>query len=220
MNPSRPFDLASNCAMARIARSVVALSAVITLSSGLATKARANTRLVRKLPAEVTAAINQQIQYELDGAQEYLSLASTYYAKNLNGFGAWYTAQYVEELNHARMMIFFLTDKDETPEIGAISRPVINFSTALDAATQSLTLEETQTERINKLYDLTVATNARDAASFLLFFINEQVQEEASFKNQVDKLNLAGDDRAALLALDKDLGARVIPALFMPPPAP
>lgn len=194
--------------------------AITSISLALAGEANANTRLLRKLPAEVTAAINQQIQHELDGAQEYLSLASTFYAKNLNGFGAWYTAQYVEELNHARMMMFFLTDKDETPEIGGTSRPVINFTSALDAASQSLGLEEVQTERINKLYDLAVSTNTREAASFLLFFINEQVQEEASFKNQVDKLTLAGDDRAALLALDKDLGARAIPVLFMPPPAP
>jgi len=199
----------------RIALATIGFSIALT---GAASAKSAG--LVRKLPAEVTAAINQQIQHELDGAQEYLSLASTYYARNLNGFGAWYTAQYVEELNHARMMIFFLTDKDETPEIGGTSRPVINFTTSLDAASQSLALEETQTERINKLYDLSVATNARDAASFLLFFINEQVQEEASFKNQVDKLNLAGDDRAALLAMDKDLGVRVIPALFTPPPVP
>lgn len=187
---------------------------------GISGHARANATLVRKLPAEVTAALNQQIQYELDGAQEYLSLATSFYAKNLSGFGAWYTAQYAEELNHARMMIFFLTDKDESPEIGGTSQPVISFTTAVDAASQSLAFEEIQTDRINKLYDLAVATNARDAASFLLFFINEQVQEEASFKNQVDKLTLAGDDRAALLAMDKDLGARVVPPLFMPPPAP
>ncbi|NBQ53061.1 MAG: ferritin [Proteobacteria bacterium] len=158
--------------------------------------------------------------YELNGAQEYLSLASNFYAINLNGFGSWYTAQYVEELNHARMMMFFLTDKDETPAIGGIDVPTITFSTPLDAASKSLVLEEIQTERINKLHDLATAMNSRDAATFLLFFITEQVQEEANFKNQVDRLILAGDDRAALLALDKDAGARIIPPFFMPPPAP
>ena len=179
-----------------------------------------NAALVRKLPPEVTTAINQQIKNELDGAQEYLRLANNFYAINLNGFGAWYTAQYAEELNHARMMMFFLTDKDEIPVIEGVDVPTITFTTTLDAASRSLALEEIQTDRIYKLHDLATATNSRDAATFLLFFITEQVQEEANFKNQVDKLTLAGDDRAALLAMDKDAGLRVIPPMFMPPPAP
>lgn len=201
-------------------QTVTAVAVAAGLTTSITGPVMAESTLVRKLPAEVTAALNQQIQYELEGAQEYLSLATSFYAKNLNGFGNWYTAQYVEELNHARMMMFFLNDKDETPEVPALAKPIMTFTSAIDAASQSLALEETQTERIHKLHELTVTTNTRDAATFLLFFINEQVQEEASFKNQVDKLALAGDDRAALLAIDKELSARVVPPLFMPPPAP
>ena len=203
-----------------IAMPALRLVAASALTFSTAGYGAADTAMVRKLPPEVTSAINQQIKDELHGAQEYLSLASNFYAINLNGFGSWYTAQYVEELNHARMMMFFLTDKDETPAIGGIDVPTITFSTPLDAASKSLALEEFQTERINQLHDLATAMNSRDAATFLLFFITEQVQEEANFKNQVDKLTLAGDDRAALLALDKDAGARLIPPFFMPPPAP
>jgi ferritin len=195
----------------------LAVASALTLST--AGHGATDTAMVRKLPPEVTSAFNQQIKDELNGAQEYLRLASHFYGINLNGFGSWYTAQYVEELNHARMMMFFLTDKDETPIIAGIDVPTINFTTPLDAASSSLNLEEIQTERIYKLHDLATSMNSRDAATFMLFFITEQVQEEANFKNQVDKLTLAGDDRAALLALDKDAGARLIPPFFMPPPA-
>jgi ferritin len=42
----------------------------------------------------------------------------------------------------------------------------------------------------------------------LQWFITEQVEEEKSAGDIVDKLRLAGDQKAALLLLDRDLGTR------------
>jgi len=45
--------------------------------------------------------------------------------------------------------------------------------------------------------------------NMLQWFVNEQVEEEASFSEVLDKLKLIDGDKKALLLLDKDLGQRV-----------
>jgi ferritin len=43
---------------------------------------------------------------------------------------------------------------------------------------------------------------------FLQWFVNEQVEEEASVQEIVDKLRLIGDKSSAALYLDKEYGKR------------
>ena len=47
--------------------------------------------------------------------------------------------------------------------------------------------------------------------TFLHFFITEQVQEERSVSNVIDKLEMAGSSREGLLFVDAELAARTAP---------
>ncbi len=55
----------------------------------------------------------------------------------------------------------------------------------------------------------------KDHASqiFLQWFVNEQVEEEASAKAIIQQLKLLGDSKAGLFQVDRELGQRV----FTPP---
>ena len=44
--------------------------------------------------------------------------------------------------------------------------------------------------------------------AFLTWFVNEQVEEEANASELIDRLTMAGDDKAALLMLDHELKSR------------
>ncbi len=61
---------------------------------------------------------------------------------------------------------------------------------------------------INRLAKL--ADQVKDAAThnFLLFFIEEQVEELASAKLVVDRLTMIGDSTPGLLMIDRQLGER------------
>lgn len=52
----------------------------------------------------------------------------------------------------------------------------------------------------------------RAALSFLDWYLKEQVEEEASVGGVLATLKLIGDDKKALLMLDKDLAARTFVA--------
>ena len=72
--------------------------------------------------------------------------------------------------------------------------------------------EKKGTSMINDLYAL--ATEEKDYAtqSMLKWFIDEQVEEEESAKDIIDKLKLIGDNGYGLYQLDKELAARVYTA--------
>jgi ferritin len=65
---------------------------------------------------------------------------------------------------------------------------------------------------INKLVDLAIAESDHAANSFLQWFVNEQVEEEATVEAIVDKLKLVGDHGVALFMLDAELAKRTLPA--------
>ena len=97
----------------------------------------------------------------------------------------------------------------ESPEALTSKEPVGIFS-------QSLKLEETQSLRIQDLQALASSLNARDAATFLQWFIDEQVEEEDSFQTVVDRIQLVESSLEGILLIDKDLGARGPAILWMP----
>ena len=50
--------------------------------------------------------------------------------------------------------------------------------------------------------------NDRMTLNFVDWFISEQVEEEEAVKNIIKRLELFGDDKAALYLMDKELGER------------
>jgi ferritin len=64
------------------------------------------------------------------------------------------------------------------------------------------------TGKINELYELAVKEKDYPVQALLQWFITEQVEEEASALQIVERLRMIGDDSAALLILDAEMGAR------------
>ena len=173
-----------------------------------------------RLPDDLIDAFNVQIKSELDGANFYLGLSNHFYLKNLDGFGHWFGQQYFEELNHARIMMDFLKHKNAKVVLTSIDAPAALASEEPAAIFEkSLTTEETQTNRIHDLHARALASNARDASTFLQWFIDEQVQEEDRFQNILDRILLVKSSLEGILLIDKDLLARG-PAVIWNPGQP
>jgi ferritin len=61
---------------------------------------------------------------------------------------------------------------------------------------------------INELYAAAAAENDYASQVFLQWFIDEQVEEEANATEMIDRLSMAGDNKAALLMLDNEMKSR------------
>ena len=74
---------------------------------------------------------------------------------------------------------------------------------------KALAQEQGVSREIDSLYELAFREKAFAAVAELQWFLTEQVEEEKTAREIVAKFKLIGDDPAALIDLDRELGARV-----------
>jgi len=157
---------------------------------------------------DLRTAINEQIKYELYSAYMYLAMSADCSDRNLTGFAHWLRRQAEEEVEHAMRFYDFLVERGGRIELHAIDRPPVEFGSPLQIMEQSLEHERFVTSRINGLYDLAIETQDRPAQVMLQWFITEQVEEEASIDEIVQRMKMFGSEGPALFMLDRDLGSR------------
>ena len=162
---------------------------------------------------KMEAAFNDQINKEYYSEYLYKAMKARFSEMNLNGFVNWFHIQEQEEKAHAEGMYDYVLERGGHIELGAIDKPEIKGTTPLEIFRQVLEHEEYVTSRINALADVADEVKDRAALIFLNWYIKEQVEEEASVGGVLATLELIGDDKQGLLALDKELAARV----FNPP---
>lgn len=157
-------------------------------------------------------AFNDQINKELYSEYLYLGMKTYFSELNLQGFVNWFDVQIQEEHAHAMGMYDYLIERGGKVQLATIEAPEIKGKTPLEVFEQVLSHEEFVTSRINALMDVAEEVKDRAALSFLDWYLKEQVEEESSVGGVLATLKLIGDDKKALLMLDKDLAARVFTA--------
>jgi ferritin len=160
------------------------------------------------LNPKLTKLLNEQINNEMSSSYVYLAMAGWFERTPYAGFAQWMFAQSREETMHALKFYQYLVDRDAKVELQPIAQPKMDYTSPMDAFQHSLQQEEKVTQQINDLYE--VAEQVKDHASknLLLWFLNEQMEEEKTVRDMLDRLKLAGEDPASLLVLDREAGAR------------
>lgn len=153
-----------------------------------------------------------QINKELYSEYLYLSMKAYFQSLNLNGFATWMDVQIQEEHAHAMGMYNYVIERGGRVALEAIEKPANNWANPLDLFKAVLTHEEFVTSRINALMDVADEQKDRAATIFLNWYLKEQVEEEANVGGVIAQLEMIGDDKSGLFALDKELGARTFVA--------
>ena len=164
------------------------------------------------LDKKLEAAFNDQINKELYSEYLYLGMKAIFADMNLPGFVNWFDVQVQEERAHAMGMFDYVHERNAQVTLEAIDKPEIKGSTPLEIFEQVLEHEEYVTSRINALMDVAEEVRDRAALSFLDWYVKEQVEEEAIVGGVLATLKLIGEDKKALLLLDKDLATRTFVA--------
>ncbi|MDY0391188.1 ferritin [Desulfobulbus oligotrophicus] len=158
---------------------------------------------------KILNAINKQINAEMYSAYLYLSMEAHFQSIGLLGFATWMRAQAQEEMMHAMKFYDYVYERGGTVTLEAIDKPEATWDTPLAVFEAVLAHEKHVTSLINDLVEL--AINERDHASniFLQWYVTEQVEEEASVNEVIDKLKLIEGTRSGLFMVDAELGKRV-----------
>jgi ferritin len=160
------------------------------------------------LTEELAAALNDQVTMELSSAHQYLALSAWLEKEGLPGMANWMRLQAAEENEHAMKFYRFLVDRDVAVVLKSIPEPLTEFAGVVDVFQAAMAAEQRVTASINNLYGM--ATDARDFASYPLldWFVNEQIEEEATVQQIIDDLERTIGNGHALLMLDRELAAR------------
>lgn len=160
------------------------------------------------LTKELEDALNAQVTLELESAHQYLALSAWLEGEGLPGMAHWMRLQSGEENEHAMKFFEFLVDRNASVKLGPLPAPRTEFASVVDVFRASLSAEQRVTAAINGIY--AIAVDTRDFASYPLldWFVNEQVEEEATVQQIIDDLERIEGNGHALLMLDRELGGR------------
>lgn len=166
------------------------------------------------LSQKMTDAINEQINAELYSGYLYMSMAAYFEDLQLPGCAHWMTVQAQEEMTHALRLYKHLVDRGGRALMKPIDGPATEWDSPL-ACFQAVAEHEAKvTSLINGLMSLAREENDFASESFLHWFVNEQVEEEASAAEVVGKIKMVEQTQGGLYMLDAEMAARVF---TMPP---
>ena len=161
-----------------------------------------------KLSPELEQAFNSQITLEFRASMVYRQLAIEMDIRDLPGLASWLRHQADEEIVHANKFIDHLVDRDNHPVIGTIEPPRQVVDSVLDAFRAAFRHEQQNSESIRELVRLAERGGDLDSRPLLNWFLQEQIEEEATVSNIVSHVELIHDDGPGLLRLDEELGQR------------
>jgi ferritin len=152
--------------------------------------------------------INDQIKAEFDSAYIYLSMSAYFENKNFKGMAHWTKKQAKEEMEHAEKLMEHLYERGARVVLEAVAKPAAEFDGPLAVFKEVLKHEQFVTSRFYKMMDLAREEKDYTTQSMLNWFIDEQVEEEASADEIVQKLEFLGNSNSSLYLLDKELAQR------------
>ncbi|WP_342536038.1 ferritin [Sporosarcina sp. FSL K6-3508] len=157
---------------------------------------------------KLAQALNEQMNNEFAAAQTYLSMASYCEYRNYSGFAHYYLQQVEEERFHAMKIYSYLNDRGIHAVITEIPAPTTSFENLVHTFEVALEQEKKVTKSFYAIMDLAWEEKEHATISFLNWFLDEQVEEEATFDKHIEYLKRIRDDKNALFIYEKELASR------------
>jgi len=157
---------------------------------------------------KIEKAFNKQLNEEAKSAYLYMSMAAYFESINFKGFASWMQKQASEEFKHTMKFYGHIMERGGKVRLAAIEAPQTEWASPLAAFENAYKHELFITKNINDLVKLARDEQDNAAGVFLNWFVSEQVEEEASADEVVQKLKMIKDSTNGLFMLDSKLGKR------------
>lgn len=160
------------------------------------------------LSEKMAQTLNDQLNAELYSSYLYYSMSAYFESTNLKGIAHWFRIQTQEELAHAHKIYQFINDRNGNVNLKAVQAPPTAWGSPLAAFEEAYKHEQEVTKMIYSLMEKAVSEKDYAIQTFLQWFINEQVEEEALANDMVEKFKMIGDNRGGLFMVDRELASR------------
>jgi len=157
-------------------------------------------------------ALNEQLNKELYSSYLYFAMSAYSSSVGLPGVAHWFRVQVQEENIHAMRLFDYIIGQDGRVKLKEIKEPPAEFGTAMDMFQQTLKHEQFVTRSIHELVDLANAEKDEATASFLQWYVKEQVEEEENDNEIIGKLEGKELNEYVVFSVDAELAKRLPPA--------
>ena len=133
------------------------------------------------MPSErFVEALNDQIGREFTAAHQYTAVGAYYDRATFPRLAKFFFDQAEEERGHAMKMVGFLRDTGADLHLGEVPAPRTEFADHVEPIRIALKQERKVTIAIAALFEIARETKDFASESFMQWFVDEQVEEEAT----------------------------------------
>jgi len=157
------------------------------------------------LNEKIEAALNDQIKIEAQSSQFYLAMASWAETEGLIGTAKFLYEHSDEERDHMLKLIKFVNERGGKATIPDLEAPPETFESVLEIFKTLLQHEIDVTAHINEVVDVCLSEKDYTTHNFMQWYVAEQLEEEATARTIMDKLQMIGNEKAGLYLFDRDL---------------
>ncbi|GGH67075.1 ferritin [Rothia aerolata] len=162
-----------------------------------------------QITTDLEKKFQEQITLEFESAIAYRQLAIEADEQDLPGISAWFHAQAEEETQHALKFIKFVSDRGNHANIGQIPEHSIKPGLSpVEMFEVALANEQKVSAAIRDLYRETEAAADFESRPLLNWFMEEQIEEEATTSEILARLQMVNGEGSGLLRIDAELGGR------------
>ncbi len=159
-----------------------------------------------KFKKNIQSALNDQLNREHEASYLYLGMSAFFEEQGYVGFAQWMRDQAKEEHDHMMKIYRYIFDRGGSVMFKDIKALTFKNKTMLEVIKFALDHEKKVSKYIYDLVDLCYKEKDHATKNFLQWFVEEQVEEEASFAAIEQKITRIGSNQAMLYLLDKELG--------------
>jgi bacterioferritin B len=135
------------------------------------------------MPSErFVEALNEQIAREFNAAHQYTAVGAYYDRETFPRLAKFFFDQAEEERGHAMKMVGYLRDTGADLRLGEVAGPRTSFADHVEPIRLALEHERKVTVAISGLFEIARETNDYASESFMQWFVDEQVEEEATME--------------------------------------
>ncbi len=155
------------------------------------------------LKEKVEKALVEQIEKEMYSSNLYLAMASWSERNGFKGVAEWMYAQAEEERVHMLKFMEYVNERGGSAIVPAIEQPPVEFEDVRDLFEKTYEHEQFITQSINDIVAVMLDEKDFNSQQWIQWFVTEQLEEEASVSDIMDKLKLIGND--SLYFFDRDI---------------
>jgi ferritin len=160
------------------------------------------------LKDSVRGKLNEQIALEGYSAYLYYAMVGYFESVNLKGFANWMLIQAQEEITHMHRIFTYINDRGATVELQGHPEPPSKWESPEACIAETLVHEQMISEKINECVTLALKENDHSTNAMLQWFVTEQVEEEATADELLQKLKMVDGNSSGLFLLDGELAKR------------